>query len=483
MRIIVPLILGAALALGSLPGTETAWAGEDQTVELSLRQIHELRQKGDIETAASQARSLLDAHPADLDAHVAYQDLQLALGKEKQVAREYAARAKGKTAAADDFYLYGRLLDGQASVGQFKKALAKDADHFWSHCEMGAELLDMGRAKHAAASLIRATELRPESGVAVNALGRLREAEGEIAKAEALYKRAIGLDEHMVVARVNLGVLLVGAQRFDEADVVLREAVRRAPRDPMPLMGLGMSAMSRGVPEEAAEVFEQALELDGNSVSGLHLLANAYLNLDRGELAEKALAKALSIDPKNAETHAVTSYAFISRGEIDRARLHANKAVKLDSRNPYARYMVGLCHQKDGSPKKAESEFKRAIRLDAEDPLYLRALGALQKSQARWRDAVKTYEKLVKLTDRGLDSLYDLAKAYTGASKPKKAAALLREVVSADPDDLNAWFRLGVLNQDHLRNKEGAAAAYREYIKRGGKDERVPLWLSEVEPD
>ncbi len=470
-----------AALLAATAAVSTAVAGDAQDVDPVLQTIRQLRAQGDVVEAARQAEALVASHPDHLEAHVAFQESQTALGRRDDIVRTYRDRAQADGASADDRYLYARLLAGPAAVTEFRAALAVDPDHFWSLCGLGAELLEQGRDRQAVEPLEHAARLDAASGVPVNLLGRAAEAAHDRRGAEELYRRAFELQPDLVIARVNLGVLLVGVQRRDEALKVLDEAVRRAPRLPAALIARGTALMGAGKAVDAAKDFKAATEVNAKDVVALDLLANAYLSLERFDEAEDALLKALALAPKHAPTRVFVAYLQTSRGDLDAARASVDEALRLDADLPEALYMSGLVFERGGNAKKAESEYKRAQKAAPENAVYVRALALLYESQGRWRDAVREYQRVVKLTDSAPSSLYDLALGYWGYGKHDRAADALETLLSIDGDHLDAWLNLGVLRHRHLRDKKGAIAAYREYLRRGGKDNRVQGWLRELE--
>src|SRR5262245_45924585 len=232
----------------------------------SLDTIARLREAGDLNGAATQAAALVHAPGASLEAHVAYQDLMRDLGKETALEAEYRARARVEGAGADDLYLLGRLVRGAKAVAQFRAALRADAAHFPSLCGLGNAALDAGDLRGAERAFADARSLRPESGLAWNGTGRVAEAKGERSVAEAAYRKAIGYAPKLVVARVNLAVLLVGAGRTKEAHEVLDEAVKAAPRDPLPLVARGAARLREGRDEDAGKACTDARAVDPKSV-------------------------------------------------------------------------------------------------------------------------------------------------------------------------------------------------------------------------
>ena len=76
------------------------------------------------------------------------------------------------------------------------------------------------------------------------------------------YEQAIVTAPGLVKARINLGCLLHETGRFDQAEAVYREALRRNPRDPVLLYDLGVLLHDRGRKREAMEAYEAALRDD-----------------------------------------------------------------------------------------------------------------------------------------------------------------------------------------------------------------------------
>src|SRR6185295_10367362 len=121
--------LGSATALTLilwLAATRGAVAGEAADVAPTLQEIAKLRASGDVQGAAKQAGELVAKHPDSLEAHLAYQDVQLALGKEKETIAAYRAAAAAADATADTHYLCARLLRSNSAVGEFRAALKID---------------------------------------------------------------------------------------------------------------------------------------------------------------------------------------------------------------------------------------------------------------------------------------------------------------------------------------------------------------------
>jgi len=341
-------------------------------------------------------------------------------------------------------------------------------------------LLTLGKQKSALLAVSSAEEADPSSGVPPNLRGRIEETRGRLDEAEALYRVAVERQPDLLIAHINLGVLLTGRGRTQEALRVLDAAVKRAPRSPGVYLARGMTRMAAAQPDAAVTDFEVALKIDTSLVS-LTLLANAHLSMERLDEAKIALDRALEIDPRHAPTHVMRAYMHLAGNEIPAALASAKLATQLDRKLAEAHHLLALCHERAGDLKKAELAYKRAVKLDTSDPTQVRALALYYEARGRWKDAMREYNRVVKLTDGAPGAWFDLALAQWGAGKYAKAARSLESLVDVDQSHMGAWLNLGILYHTQLRKRRKAIRAYREYLDLGGTDTRVAGWLAELE--
>lgn len=473
----------AAVVLGFLIAAPVFADGSRDSARLDedLKLVARLRSEGRDDMALTLASRIVAVNPTSLEAHLAYQDLRIAKGETAALVREYSKRQSGSDVTADDVFLHARLLSSnRRAISGFKRALKLDPNHFPALCALGARQVESGDLDGAGKNLALARRLRPESGVPVNLLGRAAEVRGDPGRAERLYRTAAKLAPTDPLPVLNLGVLLMGLERYDDALPVLEEANRLDPTDPMPLLVLGMCFAARGDLESAVAEYKEAVELPSNTVDSLNMLGSAYIGLEQFDLAKKALDKALDAAPKSVPTLLNLCYLELRQNRVAEAAQWVKKARKLDPRSAQACYFAGLCEEFLGRQKAAEQAYRRAVTLDEGNPDYWRALGTFYSNLTRYRDAVKAYTKVVTLTDRSVPALTDLAFAWVGRGDPKKAITCFEEVIEAEPDNLTAWMNIGLIYQEKLSDRDQAIRAYQEYLKRGGEDERVKKWLEEL---
>lgn len=465
----------------SVASTTRASASPEDPVADLLKAIDTTRRSGDVAAAAAAAADLVAKHPESLDAHVAHQDLQLALGHEKEVLDVYRNAAKAPDASADAHYLCGRLLRGGPAIAEFRAALKADPAHFWAACNLGIELTRTKAWAEARTTLEDAAKRRPDAAIPVNALGRLDEARGKPAEAEKSYAAAVALDPSMTVARVNLGMTLLALGRKDEAMKALQEAASRAPKDPMPLIGIAMAHRAAKDDKSALEAFQRAAAADSNDVASMNLVASAFLSLDNADLAEIVLQRALKAAPGNVTTKTNLAFVRVKKEEFGEAVKFATSAIESDDSCAEAHYVLALAYDHMVQPKKAEPEYRRAAELDRDNPAFARACAAFAASEGDWGRAVSEYSRAVKLSDDPNEVMMELAAAYSGAQKPGSAASTYEQILAADPKRLEAWLQLGIVCARDLKQTKRASKAFHAYVDRGGKDPRVVGWLKELD--
>ena len=115
--------------------------------------------------------------------------------------------------------------------------------------------------------------------------------EGDKAGAIAHLRKAIEIYPVFLMARNDLGALLLDTNRLDEAEVELRRALEIDPKAFNPSLNLGIVLVKRHEFSEAVGILERASSIDPSSPAARLYLGMAFVgveNLDRGEAELKA---------------------------------------------------------------------------------------------------------------------------------------------------------------------------------------------------
>jgi Flp pilus assembly protein TadD len=123
----------------------------------------------------------------------------------------------------------------------------------------GLELMAKSDRAGAKSAFRRALQLQPGFAEAHSNLGLLLEGAGRPEEAEACYRQALELSPGLVQTRINFGALLAARKRHAEAEVVYRRALGLAPEHPGVLSNLGVLLAELKREAEAEHCYRAAL--------------------------------------------------------------------------------------------------------------------------------------------------------------------------------------------------------------------------------
>src|SRR2546426_6455955 len=210
-----------------------------------------------------------------------FQDLVLLkAAKGLLAARIPAAKIRGSLRRLKQQLPRGRALSELRITAEGHRVVVRDEAIAW-HPESGQLVLDFDVATLAqrAAPLARrraAAARRVQEDLDAEqwfALGLELEV-SEPDEARDAYRRALELDPDHADAHVNLGRLLVEAERAEEAETHFRAVVATHPGHATAWFNLGIALEDRRRPNDAVKAYEQAIAADRR-------LADAYFNLAR----------------------------------------------------------------------------------------------------------------------------------------------------------------------------------------------------------
>ena len=152
--------------------------------------------------------------------------------------------------------------------------------------DYGIGLLLQGDLKGAEAAFLKVTEMDPGYADGWVNVARARIQEGDMAGAETMLRKALGLDGSLAKSHFFLGVALKSLGRYGEAIEHLRTAAERYPRDRVVLNQLGRVRFLERQYVAAVEAFQRVLAIDPEDLQAHYNLMLAYRGLGKTTLAE-----------------------------------------------------------------------------------------------------------------------------------------------------------------------------------------------------
>ena len=209
-----------------------------------------------------------------------------------------------------------RLLPKQEGIRQARDAITRaltiEPDLAEAHARQAAiQMFHDWDWNGADASYTRALELAPGDAVALNGAGVLAMVLGHVDESIALHRRAAEQDPLSATPQSNLGVSLLRARRFAEAEAALRKTLELAPQRLLSRAFLARAIADQGRREEAiAEAFREP-------DAGERLYALAIVHHTVGDHAESDAALQELIQAHSRDYAFQIAEAMGVRGEID----------------------------------------------------------------------------------------------------------------------------------------------------------------------
>lgn len=197
------------------------------------------------------------------------------------------------------------------------------------HNSLGLAYFNEGRLAAAISQYRSALALNPADAVVMNNLAKALEKSGRAAEARALYSRAI-LDPFIAEPRNNLGTMLMGEGRLDDAIRLFREAASIDPINASSHINLGTALAIKGKAAEAETALRTGIALAPEYEPARFNLGKFFLEQRRYGEAIKQLEESVRLEPEQAAAHFLLGQAKERAGEYVQAERAYRRAVALD---------------------------------------------------------------------------------------------------------------------------------------------------------
>ena len=353
-------------------------------------------------------------------------------------------------------------------------AAAQRPDSSGALANVGRALVGLQRFEEAEDHLRRAVQIDPRSTTAHQNLAEALRKQERYAEAVAAYRAVLAIDDGFALAYAGLGMALFEDHRYAEALQAVQQALSLEPD--LPTAGalhlhMGRAARELGRPQEAAQHFERALEIEPGTVQPLFDLAKLRFSQGRSGDADRILRRARELRPADPATlhnvaealrlqeryeDAIAHYRSALGIDPEFAPAHAGLGIALFQWERYAEAIealeralallpdvlvtgsslhvfLGRAAQKLGRPEAAE-HFARAVRDDPRDREALDHLAMARFAQQRYEEALALYRTLIEIDPDNALTHSNLGAALYHLGRLEAAQASIERALSLDPD-------------------------------------------------
>ena len=199
------------------------------------------------------------------------------------------------------------------------------------------------------------------TNLAIEAL--LEKAEKKREVAIEYLKKVIEASPNHVNAHNNLGILLTGFNRYDEAEKEYREEIRINPNYAGAHNNLGNVLVNLKRYDEAEKEYREEIRINPNYAGAHNNLGNVLKDLKRYDEAEKEYREAIRIDPNFAEAHYNLGFLLTGFNRYDEAGREYREAIRINPDFAEAHYNLGILCGQFGRISDSKTEILRAREL------------------------------------------------------------------------------------------------------------------------
>jgi tetratricopeptide (TPR) repeat protein len=338
----------------------------------------------------------------------------------------------------------------EEAIALLRRSVAEDAQNADAHLLLGSVLALEGRRGESLDELQAALRLKPNSPQFHNRMGEVLSRFVETDKARGEFETALKIDPRLADVHVNLSLVLAQQGELEAAATHLDRAIE--------LLGNSREAArahflrakiwaAQDQMEKADAELTQAVQLRPDFADAWSDLG-AVRRLERNYAgAEKALVKAVELDPQNALAQYRLGQTDLENGKAEAAVRHLEIAAEYTPEDRPTLYTLMRALQKTGRDQEAESIRARVTKqLDADHRASdagftaseLNSEGIELEKSGDLAVAVTKYKGAVDLDPTGYGFRLNYALGLCRLGQWETAAAELRTVLKADPNNADA---------------------------------------------
>ena len=232
----------------------------------------------------------------------------------------------------------------------------ENATEFGKLMETALDAHHAGRLEEAELQYREVLRQSPDHPGATHFLGVLLHQKGASDAGIVLARKSIELAPQLADWHNDLGNMFAAAQRPDEAAEAFLAALQINRDNPLVWNNLGAVLLSGGQLEGALLSFENAIALDPAFEDALNNLGNTLTLLGRTEAAAHSYCSAYVLRPDPAKPKQMLGSAYYMLGRIEEAAQVYRSWLQEEPANPIARHLLAACTGQD-VPERASDAY------------------------------------------------------------------------------------------------------------------------------
>ena len=237
-------------------------------------------------------------------------------------------------------------------------------------------------------------------------------------------------------------------KKIKEAEAILKELIKKDPKDVLSVIVLSEILFKTGRPELAYKKLDQTLHKVKNKKDKEKLLfEKARLKVFQGKLdeAKKLCQSILKEDQAMLDAHFLLGKILFYEGKLDDAEVHLYQVAVSMPNNVEAQIFLSRCQFLNKKPSMAEDTLKNALSRMPKDQRLRLELVRFYLKRKRYKDAIKVLEKGISMDPKNISFLKTKGEIELFIKEYEKAKEDFEKIVNLKPDYALGFMELGRL--------------------------------------
>ena len=253
---------------------------------------------------------------------------------------------------------------------------------------------------------------------------------GMYTDAETLFRATITNNDDCLMAHNNLGILLGGTGRTDEALAHYRKALELSPNRADAHYNLGIVLEGLGRTDEALAHYQKALELDTNHAKAHNNLGVLLKSIGRTDEALAHYLEASRIAPRFGDVQYNLGSLLDDMGRTDEALAHYLEALELNANPAETHYNLGILLAKMGRIDEAVVHYQKALELNPNHVDAHNNLGILLANMGQADAAIAHFRKALETSPHAVRVLKNLGMALVQSGQVIDATSVFQNALA-----------------------------------------------------
>jgi tetratricopeptide (TPR) repeat protein len=447
-----------------------ALALNPQNPDFHANLARDLMSTGEFDEAEREFAAALHLENDAWDVLASWGTLLAREGRVDEALGKWKAAAKLNPSGISSYAEWGNFLYSMGyfslAAEQFRAAVRSQPDDFYSHSNLGRTLTELGLFDEANEEFRQAMRLSPGAWGTLSYWGTLLARQGRVQEAMAKWEEAGRINPAAQDPYFEKGVFLLGQGNDADAADQFRETIRRNPTLDAAHGNLAIALMGLRDYSGADREFQEAMRMNPHAWG---ILANWGTLLGRQGLTEAAIARwtdAAKLNPAGAEPYTEWGNFLYAQGDFAGAALKHREAVQRGPNDAVAHWNLARDLMEVPDYAGAEKEFQEAMRVNPRSWVAQSYWGTLlaRQGHGRLQDAIKKWNAAATLNPSATEPFSEWGNFLYGQADYVGAAAAYREAVKRGPNDARLHLNLA---RDLMESQDyaGAEKEFQEAIR------------------